>query len=325
MEEFNQLMLSLQEALVSFEIPGLDRQYLFLGIVLFASILFVVAIGMLFFSKANSPVKRKLEEYSHGKEIRSQKSRKLENTLESLSPVITPSNTKEKESVRTQLMQAGYHENSALSAFYAIKIFTVVVGIGFAAIIWFYLPRTNYSLPGVLMSCFLGLFGPNIYLDRLVKKRVRRLKAGVADALDLLVVCTESGLGFNAALQRVADELVISHPDFADELDTVCVKLKAGIMLSDAFNEMIIRTGLEELRGLVSMLSHAAKIGGSLAETLRNYTEDYRDKRQQEAEEVAAKIPTKMLFPMVVFIWPCFFIVAVGPGVMILFEALKQT
>lgn len=141
--------------------------------------------------------------------------------------------------------------------------------------------------------------------------------------LDLLVVCTESGLGFNASLRRVANEMVISHPELAEELDTVCMKIQAGKSMPDSLREMIVRTGLEEFLGLVSMLSHASRVGGSLVDSLREYTEDYRDKRQQAAEEIAAKIPVKMMFPMVIFIWPCFFIVAIGPSLITLSEAFS--
>lgn len=169
----------------------------------------------------------------------------------------------------------------------------------------------------------LGLFAPNFVLGRMVTKRQRRVRAGVPDALDLLVVCTESGLGFKAALRRVGDEMLISHPDFADELLTVCAKIKAGVEMSDAFQELIQRTGVTEIQGLVSMLAHASRIGGSLSKTLRDYTEDFRDKRNQEVEEIAAKIPTKMIFPLLMFIWPCFFIVAVGPAIIKLLDALS--
>jgi tight adherence protein C len=126
-----------------------------------------------------------------------------------------------------------------------------------------------------------------------------------------------------AAMKRVANETYIAHPEFADELETVCIKVKAGVELPQAFNELVIRTGLYELGGLVSMLSHASRIGGSLSGTLRDYTEDYRDKRNQAAEELAAKIPTKMMFPMVLFIWPCFFIVAVGPAILNIMKAFE--
>ena len=169
-----------------------------------------------------------------------------------------------------------------------------------------------------------GIPLPDIFLKRMVKKRQNRIRAGVADMLDLLVVCTESGLGFNASLRRVADEMVISHPELADELDTVCMKIQAGKSMPDSLREFVIRTGLDEFMGLVSMLSHASRVGGSLVDSLREYTEDYRDKRQQAAEEIAAKIPVKMMFPMVLFIWPCFFIVAIGPSLITLAEAFSK-
>ena len=161
-------------------------------------------------------------------------------------------------------------------------------------------------------------------LSRFQKERQRKIRNGVPDALDLLVVCTEAGLGFNAALGRVASELYISQPELADELDTVFAKIQAGITMPDALSQLVERTGLVELEGLISLLSHASRMGGSLAQTLRDYTEDFRDKRQQAAEEIAAKIPTKMLFPMLLFIWPCFFIVALGPGMMIVMDALTS-
>lgn len=142
--------------------------------------------------------------------------------------------------------------------------------------------------------------------------------------LDLLVVCTESGLGLNAALMRVSKELGMSHPDLADELDTVCLKIKAGYDMSEAFQGFVERTGVEELAGLISMLSHAARIGGSLSQTLRDYTEDFRDRRTQEVEEIAAKIPTKMIFPLLVCIWPCFFIVVIGPALINLMDVFSK-
>ncbi len=168
----------------------------------------------------------------------------------------------------------------------------------------------------MLVCLGIGMFIPNVGLSHMIKKRQSKVRGGVPDALDLLVVCTESGLGFNAALRRVADELMISHPDFADELDTVCAKIKAGVDMSDAFADLVERTGVTEITGLVNMLAHASRIGGSIAQTLREYTEDFRDKRNQEVEEIAAKIPTKMIFPLLVFIWPCFFIVAIGPAML---------
>ncbi|MDN3683802.1 hypothetical protein QW180_05850 [Vibrio sinaloensis] len=127
--------------------------------------------------------------------------------------------------MRQQLMHAGYHDANALTVFYAIKGAAILVGIGMAAALYFLVPdMSNLNLAMIFFSVAFGLYIPNVGLNYVVKKRQSRIRGGVPDALDLLVVCTESGLGFSAALRRVADELMISHPDFADELDTVCVK-----------------------------------------------------------------------------------------------------
>ncbi|PMM20436.1 pilus assembly protein TadC [Vibrio breoganii] len=299
----------------------LTRDNLFLIMVLVGTVLAVLAIGMLVLG-FNSPLKRKLK--AIGGEVQGpQRSEKLDNALESIAPVMVPNSKKERDSIQRQLIQAGFHDATALSFFYALKLVTVLIGLFFAAATYVLMQGSGYMLLLILVCLWVGLFGPNMVLVRMVSQRIEKIKAGVPDALDLLVVCTESGLGFNAALKRVGEELSISHPEFADELDMVCAKIQAGVEMPIAFKELVDRTGAEELTGLVSMLSHAAKIGGSIAQTLRDYTEDYRDKRTQAAEEVAAKIPTKMLFPMVLFIWPCFFIVAIGPGLLTLLDALK--
>lgn len=233
-----------------------------------------------------------------------------------------PANSKESESIRSKLMHAGYHDASAITIFYAFKGISIIFGLAVAAFLFFFLPEVTQLNLLMIVSVAIGLYTPNIALNYMVDKRQSLIRGGVPDALDLLVVCTESGLGFGAALRRVADELMISHPDFADELDTVCAKIKAGVEMSDAFNELVERTGVKEIAGLVTMLSHASRIGGSLSQTLREYTEDFRDKRNQEVEEIAAKIPTKMIFPLLIFIWPCFFIVAIGPSMLSLTSTL---
>lgn len=299
----------------------LTRDNIFLLMVLIGTMLAVLAVGMVVLG-VNSPLKRKLKTISGAPE-ESTSSKRLGSALENVAPVMIPNSSKERESVQLQLIQAGYHDSSALSLFYALKLITALLGLFFSAIAYFFMNESAYMPLVIIVSLWFGLFGPNMVLAKMVSERKDKVKAAVPDALDLLVVCTESGLGFNAALKRVGDELAVSHPDFAFELETVCAKIQAGVEMPTAFRELVDRTGVEELTGLVTMLSHAAKVGGSIAQTLRDYTEDYRDKRTQEAEEVAAKIPTKMLFPMVIFIWPCFFIVALGPGLMTLFDALK--
>lgn len=300
---------------------GVDRQWLFLGATLVATVLLVITVGFLLMG-FKSPLKKKLDEVANQELSSQKKSGKLGDTLESLSPVFTPTSSKERETVSVKLMNAGFHQKSALNAYYAIKTVTAIIGVGGAALIYYYLSDNEYMNMLIIISIAVGMFLPNIVLEKYISKRKESMRAAVPDALDLLVVCTESGLGFNAAMQRVAKELMVSHPEFSDELDTVCVKIQAGVSIQDAFNELVRRTGLHEINGLVKMLSHASRVGGSLAQTLRDYNEDYRDRRQQEAEEIAAKIPTKMLFPMILFIWPCFFIVAIGPALITIFTTL---
>ncbi|MDR9827439.1 type II secretion system F family protein [Vibrio sp. FNV 38] len=302
----------------------LDEQTLFLGLILISTILLVMTIAVLFVG-TRTPIKDKLDKIKDESGTGANKrNRGLEHTLESLAPIMAPSSGVERETTRHKLMHAGYHEASALNVFYAIKGISLFSGVALGALLYFFRPDMSNVFLWVIASVAVGLYLPNVWLSRLALKRQSRLRGGIPDALDLLVVCTESGLGFNAALRRVADELVISHPDLADELDTVCVKIKAGFEMSDAFQDMVERTGLKDISGLASMLSHASRIGGSLSQTLREYTEDYRDRRNQEVEEIAAKIPTKMIFPLLLFIWPCFFIVAVGPSILSLTATLGK-
>ncbi|EAQ52898.1 MULTISPECIES: type II secretion system F family protein [Vibrio] len=301
---------------------GISSQALLYGMILLTTMLLTLTLGFLFVG-TRSPLDKKLKQISSGRHTSSRKPYDFTNTLESLTPFIGRGNKKDNETYSEKLMHAGYHEKSALSVFYAFKVLSALVGFVCAFMVFYLAIGGSYNNLLIVTCIFVGTFLPNFILSKMQKDRQRKIKNGVPDALDLLVVCTESGLGFNAALGRVANELYISQPELADELDTVFAKIQAGVTMPDALSQLVERTGLHELDGLVSLLSHASRMGGSLAQTLRDYTEDFRDKRQQAAEEIAAKIPTKMLFPMLLFIWPCFFIVALGPGMMIVMDALS--
>jgi tight adherence protein C len=169
-----------------------------------------------------------------------------------------------------------------------------------------------------------GLLIPNIVLERLVENRLKKLRNAFPDALDMLVVCVEAGLGMSQAIQRVADELVVSHPELAQELSLVNAEIRAGVDRVAALKNLSHRTGLEDVHGLVSLLVQTLRFGTSIAESLRVYSFEFRDKRMQRAEEQAAKIGTKMVFPLVVFLFPGFFVVAVGPAVMGLISVFEQ-
>ena len=301
---------------------AVNQETLLFALILITTVLVVMTVGSIVIG-VNSPIKRKLAELSGDKREATPTNSKVADTLESLAPLTSPTSEKERQTTRNKLMHAGFHQSNSLSMFYAIKSVTTIFGVMVAVLVYLTIPESKYLYTLMALAVFVGLVIPDFILRRMINSRQKAIRAGVPDMLDLLVVCTESGLGFNAALRRVADELVISHPELADEVDTVCNKIQAGKPMPEALRELVYRTGLDELMGLVSMLSHASRIGGSLVNSLREYTEDYRDKRQQAAEDVAAKIPVKMMFPMVLFIWPCFFIVAIGPALISLAEAFK--
>jgi tight adherence protein C len=146
------------------------------------------------------------------------------------------------------------------------------------------------------------------------------LRHGFPDALDLLVVCVESGLGLAAAIQRVADELAVSHEELATELALVNAEMRVGVDRAKALKNLADRSGVDDIRGLVSLLIQTMRFGTGVAEALRVYSEEFRDKRMQKAEEEAALIGTKLIFPLVTCLFPSFFIVAIGPAVIRLIE-----
>ena len=152
---------------------------------------------------------------------------------------------------------------------------------------------------------------------------MKQLRHGFPDALDLLVVCVESGLGLGPALQRVADELGVSHPDLSFELATVTAEIRAGVQREAALKNLAERTGLSDIRGLVSLLVQSMRFGTSVADALRVYSDEFRDQRMQAAEEQAAKLSTKLIFPLILFMFPVFFIVAIGPAVLRLIDAFS--
>ena len=231
----------------------------------------------------------------------------------------------ERESTRQQLQFAGYRSASAVTTFYGAKLALS------AAMVLGWLLAANF-LPHVssgrvvffaLGASFFGMMLPGMWLDRRVKKRHKLLRDGFPDALDLLTVCVESGLGLTQALQRVADELDVSHPELAGEIAQVTAQMRAGVDREDALRGLATRTGLDDVRGLVSLLTQTLRFGTGISEALRVYSEDFRDRRMQRAEEAAAKIGTKLIFPLVLCLFPSFFVVAIGPAVIKIVEAFS--
>ncbi|MBL1378437.1 type II secretion system F family protein [Zobellella iuensis] len=224
--------------------------------------------------------------------------------------------------IRTLLVHAGFHKESAYRAFNGIRVLVILLAVVLSFMFLSLLTRLPFNMILLLVAAiaYVAYVLPVFILERLANKRMNQMKMAMPDALDLLVVCTEAGLGFKAALQRVAQEVNMSHEELAEELALISAKLRAGLSMQQAFEEFILRTGLEDFRSLNVAINQCIQLGTSIAETLRVYADEYRIKRKQEAEELAAKIGTKMIFPLVFFIWPSFFIVAIGPALIKLFK-----
>lgn len=224
--------------------------------------------------------------------------------------------------VRTLLVHAGFHKNLAYRVFNGIRLLFAVLSVLIGLAVMLLMTPLSYHIILLLliMVAYVAYMLPVFALERLANKRMTRLKLGMPDGLDLLVVCTEAGMSFTAALQRVAKEISLNHEALSEELGLISAKLRTGLAMKQAFDEFILRTGLEEFRNLSVAINQSMQLGTSIADTLRIYADEYRIKRKQEAEEMAAKIGTKMIFPLVFCIWPSFFIVAIGPALLKVFN-----
>lgn len=300
-----------------------------------ASVVFAVVIGvatmlfglgaLLLVAAATDPVRRRLRSVVGSESGSGERSAFMTKVVEPLAPYVLPKKKSEQSKTRVRLTHAGYRAANALATFYAIKL---LLGLALPAIGLFgatFYPRFTTFQVGMaaLALSFVGMMIPEFVLNRRIERRQRQIMNGFPDALDLLVSCSEAGLGLNAALQRVAAEISLNYPMLAEELALVNVQIRAGVDRMDALKELAERTGLEDIRGLVSLLAQSMRFGTGVADTLRTYAEDYRDKRMQRAEEIAAKVGTKLIFPLVFCMFPAFFIVAIGPAVLGVIRVLQ--
>jgi tight adherence protein C len=221
-----------------------------------------------------------------------------------------PRSPKELGTLRLRLVQAGYRRDEALTVFFGIRIvFALMLFVLFATPI---VMKPNILLG--LGGLGIGYILPGMVLARLAKRRSHRIRLSLADALDLMVVSVEAGLGLDQALQRVGTELAFAYPDLSDELRLVNLELRAGKARPEALRNLADRTGVDDLGSLVTMLIQTDKFGTSVAQALRVYSETLRTKRRQRAEEAAAKTGVKMVFPLVFCIFPAIWVVTIGPA-----------
>jgi tight adherence protein C len=174
------------------------------------------------------------------------------------------------------------------------------------------------------LAAIVGYLLPSLIVERLAKRRQLQIQNGLPDALDLLIVSLEAGLGIDQAILKSAEELGVAYPALADELKMINVECRAGKPRIEAFKNFATRTKVDDVRGLVAMLVQTDRFGTSIADALRTYAEVSRTKRRQRAEEKAAKIGVKLVFPLVFCLFPAFFVVTLGPGVIKFVDAFSN-
>lgn len=242
-----------------------------------------------------------------------------------LAKLSSPDGDWESSPLRRKFITAGIRSRNAPVLFYAAK---TVLPLVFAGAGYLALEMANKILDRNMLTLVLlvlatiGCFLPNILLNRAVAIRKREIFENFPDAADLMLVCVEAGLGLDAALAKVADEMKLKSTALTEELHLTNLETRAGSTREQALRNLGLRTGVDEVLSFGTMLSQADKFGTSIGESLRVFSDDLRHKRQIRAEELAAKLPTKMLFPLVLCIFPAISMVILGPAAVQVFRVL---
>lgn len=240
----------------------------------------------------------------------------------------TPDKDEEVSLLRARFLHAGLRQASAPIVYFAAKaLLALVLPMLFIAAersFGWKVTQINWMMI-VLVSAAVGYYLPTIVLNQMTRIRQREIFESFPDALDLMIVCVEAGLALDMAVNRAGTEIRLRSPELADELDLVSLDLRIGSTRERALKNFAMRTGLDEVSTFVAMLIQADRFGTSLAESLRVHADGLRTRRQQRAEEAAAKIALKLLFPLIFFIFPSLMLVLLGPAFIQIYRVLLPT
>ena len=242
-----------------------------------------------------------------------------------LSKIVMPTSNQEQSQLREKLTQAGYRAPQAQTVFLASKTGALILGAIAGAAVG---ASLGYDIKG-MAACMMfaggaGFIAPGMWLGSVTKSRQDKIRRGLPDVLDLLVVSVESGLALDLALRRVGEEMALVHPEVSEEFRIGTMETQMGIPRGEALENMATRVGVDELRSLVSVIAQAERFGTSVAKALRNQGKAMRIKRHQQAEERAQKTAVKLMSPLVLFIFPAMGIVLAGPAGIRLMEAFAK-
>ena len=239
-----------------------------------------------------------------------------------------PSNVEDVRATRRKLINAGYRSVKASAFFIGAKLLLAIAMVFLLAMI----PVKLLGFPSVsnltfyyVLAAACGYYAPALWLRRAIAARKDALQRAIPDALDLMVVCVEAGLGLDQAIGRVGQEVKRTHPELSDELNILTLELRTGLSRQEALRNLAYRTDLEEVRNLVALLVQTDRFGTSIGQALRVHADSMRSTRRLKAEELAAKLPVKLLFPLIFFIFPSMFIVLLGPAAIQMIRVLFPT
>jgi len=230
--------------------------------------------------------------------------------------------------LRPKFLKAGIRSEKAPAVFWGVKIImALVLPLGFL-LFRFMAPHVVISptmgIGIITVLALAGFYLPDLWLSNTIQKRRQTILKGFPDALDLLVVCVEAGMGLDGAINRVAKESKSNNKTLSDELHLFTLEIRAGMARKDALKNLAMRTDLEEMNNLVTLLIQTEKFGTSVSQALKVFSDSMRTQRFQRAEEKAAKIPVKLLFPLILFIFPSLFVAILGPAVISIYQTFMQ-
>jgi len=245
--------------------------------------------------------------------------------IERLGVRFKPKEEKKASILRMTLVKAGYRRVNAPVIFYGIKVFSAILSLVTFLVLrlWFFKTITYQRSFGLSIAlALIGFYLPDLWVRTRFARRRERIQEGLPDALDLMVVCVEAGNGLDAAVNRVAEEMRLENKVLSEEFRLLNLEVRAGKQRQDALRNLAERTGVEDISTLVTLLIQTEKFGTSIGQALRVHSDAMRTKRFQRAEEIANKMPVKLIFPLVFFIFPALLVVVLGPAVITISKAL---
>lgn len=238
---------------------------------------------------------------------------------------LLPPSAAEAQKLQKKLMQAGFRSAAAPSVYRAFQLAAMAGLPALVALICAALARPlGGAIFWILAAFCIGFFLPRYALARMVRSRQQLVRWGLADALDLMVISIEAGLGLNAAMMKVSSELKEVHPDISEEFELANLEIRVGRERDEALRNLAERTGVDDLRSLVAMLIQTDRFGTSIAKAIRAFSDSLRTKRRQRAEQAAQKAAVKLLFPLACFLFPTLFIAILGPAALQLMDTLGK-